>query len=99
MNWLTNFVKPKLLAIKSKLTKKENLWTKCSSCQQMIFTKELKDNLYVCDNCKFHLGMPVIDRLQSIYDNKKYEEINIEKVIEDPLRFKDKIKYSDRLKS
>ena len=98
MNWLTNFVKPKLLAIKSKLTKKENLWTKCSSCQQMIFTKELKDNLYVCDNCNFHLGMPVIDRLQSIYDNKKYEEINIEKVIEDPLRFKDKIKYSDRLK-
>ena len=98
MNWLTNFVKPKLLAIKSKLTKKENLWTKCPSCQQMIFTKELKDNLYVCDNCNFHLGMPVIDRLQSIYDNKKYEEINIEKVIEDPLRFKDKIKYSDRLK-
>ena len=52
---------------------------KRSSCQQMIFTKELKDNLYVCDNCNFHLGMPVIDRLQSIYDNKKYEEINIEK--------------------
>ena len=97
MNWLTNFVKPKLLAIKSKLTKKENLWTKCSSCGQMNFTKELKENLYVCDNCNFHLSMPVNDRLESIYDNKKYEEIHIEKVIEDPLRFKDKIKYSDRL--
>ena len=43
MNWLTNFVKPKLLAIKSKFGKKENLWTKCNSCQQMIFTKELKE--------------------------------------------------------
>ena len=41
--------------------------------------------------------MPVNDRLESIYDDKKYEEIHIEKVIEDPLRFKDKIKYSDRL--
>ena len=97
MNWLTNFVKPKLLAIKSKLTKKENLWTKCSSCGQMNFTKELKENYYVCDNCNFHLSMPVNDRLESIYDDKKYEEIHIEKVIEDPLRFKDKIKYSDRL--
>ena len=46
MNWLTNFVKPKLLAIKSKLGKKENLWTKCTSCQQIIFTKELKDETF-----------------------------------------------------
>jgi len=97
MNWLTNFVKPKLLAIKSKFSKKENLWTKCNSCQQMIFTKELKENLYVCDNCGNHLSMPVNDRLESIYDNKKYDEIYIEKVIEDPLMFKDKIKYTDRL--
>ena len=98
MNWLTNFVKPKLLAIKSKFTKKENLWTKCKFlCQQMIFTKELKEEFYVCDNCSNHLSMPVNDRLESIYDNKKYDEIYIEKVIEDPLRFKDKIKYTDRL--
>ena len=97
MNWLTNFVKPKLVAIKSKLTKKENLWTKCTACQQMIFTKELKENLFVCDNCNYHLNMPVQDRLDSIYDNKKYEEIALEKVIDDPLKFKDKIKYSDRL--
>ena len=74
MNWLTNFVKPKLLAIKSKLGKKENLWTKCTSCQQIIFTKELKENLYVCDNCNYHLNMPVNDRLESMYDNKKYDD-------------------------
>ena len=97
MNWLNNFVKPKLIAIKSKLTKKDNLWTKCPACQQMIFNKELKENLYVCDNCNFHLNMPVEDRLVEIYDEKKYEEVNLEKVIDDPLKFKDKIKYSDRL--
>ena len=55
MNWLNNFVKPKLIAIKSKLIKKENLWTKCPSCHQMIFTKELKENLFVCDNCNYHM--------------------------------------------
>ena len=97
MNWLTNFVKPKLNAIKSKLIKKDNLWTKCNNCQQMIFTKELKENLFVYDNCNFHLNMPVTDRLDSIYDDKKYEEVVVEKVIDDPLKFKDKIKYIDRL--
>ena len=97
MNWLNNFVKPKLIAIKSKLTKIDNLWTKCPACQQMIFTKELKENLYVCDNCNFHLNMPVEERLNAIYDEKKYEDINLKKVIDDPLKFKDKIKYSDRL--
>ncbi len=97
MNWLTNFVKPKLIAIKSRLVKKDNLWTKCGACQQMIFTKELKENLYVCDNCNHHLAMPIKERLESIYDNKKYDEITVQKVLDDPLKFKDKIKYSERL--
>ena len=97
MNWLNNFVKPKLMAIKSKLIKKENLWTKCPSCQQMIFTKELKENLFVCDNCNYHMNMPVENRLDHIYDENKYEEIIVDKVVNDPLNFKDKVKYSDRL--
>ena len=81
MNWLNNFVKPKLMAIKSKLIKKENLWTKCPSCQQMIFTKELKENLFVCDNCNYHMNMPVENRLDHIYDENKYEEIIVDKVV------------------
>ena len=99
MNWLTNFVKPKLSAIKSKIIKKENLWQKCPSCQQMIFHREIKEKLYICSNCNYHLNMPIHDRLEYIYDNGKYEEINVEKVIEDPLLFRDKIKYIDRLKA
>ena len=97
MNWLNNFVKPKLIAIKSKLVKKENLWTKCPACHQMIFTKELKENLFVCDNCNYHMNMPVKNRLDYIYDENKYEEVLVDKVIDDPLNFKDKVKYSDRL--
>ena len=56
MNWLTNFVKPKLKAIKSKILKKENLWVKCSSCGQMNFHKDLQEKLYMCSNCDAHLS-------------------------------------------
>ena len=98
MNWLTNFVKPKLTAIKSKILKKENLWTKCISCDQMIFYKDLQEKMYICSNCEAHLKMPVKERLKYLYDEKKYDEIEISSVIEDPLSFKDILKYSERLK-
>ena len=98
MNWLTNFVKPKLKAIKSKILKKENLLVKCISCGQMNFRKDLHEKLYMCSNCDAHLAMPINERLISIYDEGRYEIKKIPKVIEDPLSFKDKIKYTDRLK-
>ena len=98
MNWLTNFVKPKLSAIKSKIIKKDNLWIKCNNCEQMIFHRDLKENLYICNNCNHHLNMPIFDRLESLYDDNVYEAIQVKEVIEDPLRFKDKIKYSEKLK-
>ena len=98
MNWLTNFVKPKLTAIKSKILKKENLWFKCSSCNQMIFHRDLEEKMYVCSNCEEHLAFPIKQRLESIYDENKFEEIKIASVIEDPLSFKDKLKYTERLK-
>ena len=98
MNWLTNFVKPKLKAIKSKILKKESLWIKCPACSQMNFHKDLQEKLYMCSNCDAHLTMPINERLISIYDDGLYEIKNIPKVLEDPLSFKDKIKYKDRLK-
>ena len=98
MNWLTKFVKPKLKAIKSKILKKENLWLKCSSCGQMNFRKDLEEKLYMCSNCDAHLAMPIKERLKSLYDKGQYEVKSIPKVLEDPLSFKDKIKYSDRLR-
>ena len=98
MNWLTNFVKPKLTAIKSKILKKDNLWIKCTSCDQMVFYKDLREKMYTCSNCEAHLKMPVDERLRNLYDEGKYEEIEVSPVLEDPLVFKDKVKYSERLK-
>ena len=98
MNWLTNFVKPRLKAIKSKILKKENLWVKCPACSQMNFHKDLQEKLYMCSNCDAHLTMPINERLISIYDDGLYDVKKIPEVLEDPLTFKDKIKYTDRLK-
>ena len=50
MNWLTNFVKPKLKAIKSKILKKENLWVKCPACSQMNFHKDLQEKFSLKQN-------------------------------------------------
>ena len=99
MNWLTNFVKPRLKAIKSKILKKENLWIKCSSCGQMNFHKDLQEKFYMCSNCNAHLAMPINERLISIYDDGRYDIKKIPKVLEDPLSFKDKMKYTERLKT
>lgn len=98
MNWLTDFVRPKV----KKITAKEiadNLWTKCPNCGQMLFTKELEKSNYVCTKCDHHLRLAIKKRLEMLFDNGEYREITLPKLKEDPLNFKDSKKYTDRLKS
>lgn len=98
MNWLTDFVRPKV----KKITAKEiadNLWTKCPNCGQMLFTKELDKSNYVCTKCDHHLRLATKKRLELLFDNDEYKEIALPKLKEDPLGFKDSKKYTDRLKS
>lgn len=98
MNWLTDFVRPKV----KKITAKEiadNLWTKCPNCGQMLFTKELDKSNYVCTKCDHHLRLATKKRLELLFDNGEYKEIALPKLKEDPLNFKDSKKYTDRLKA
>lgn len=98
MNWLTDFVRPKV----KKITAKEiadNLWTKCPNCGQMLFTKELDKSNYVCTKCDHHLRLATKKRLELLFDNGEYKEIALPKLKEDPLSFKDSKKYTDRLKA
>lgn len=97
MNWIRNYVKPKLKALVSKDIP-ENLWDKCPSCEQMIFHRELKDNLYVCPHCDHHLRINPDDRLSCIFDKGIYHKLSLPSVAQDPLKFKDLKKYSDRKK-
>ena len=98
MNWLSDFVRPKI----KKITTKEiadNLWTKCPQCGQMLFTKELEKNNFICSSCDHHLRLPLNKRFEMLFDNGDYKLITLPKLQEDPLNFKDSKKYTDRLKS
>ncbi|MEN8235992.1 MAG: acetyl-CoA carboxylase, carboxyltransferase subunit beta [Pseudomonadota bacterium] len=97
MSWLTNIVRPKLRAL-VKADIPDNLWTRCSGCEQMLFHRELNDNLQVCKLCNHHFRMDSKDRLQSLFDDSQYTVLKLPAVITDPLHFKDQKKYSDRLK-
>jgi len=98
MNWLTNFVRPKLRALVARKEVPENLWRKCSSCGQMIFHRELEANFYVCPHCDYHLRLPAKERLALLFDEGKYQRIELPKTVADPLKFRDLRRYTERLK-
>lgn len=100
MNWITNYVRPTLRTLMGqKVDTPENLWTKCPSCEQMIFQRDLANNLYVCPQCDHHLRLSAKERLETLFDEGRFVRINVPAVPEDPLRFKDSKKYVDRLKT
>ena len=99
MNWLTKSVLPKIKALVTQNETKENLWIKCNSCNQMIFHKDLFENLNVCPNCSFHLSINPTQRLNALLDDGKIEKINYVLGKQDILKFRDLKKYSDRLKT
>jgi len=98
MNWLTNFVRPKIQKLVRPKEVPDNLWHQCPKCSEMIFHRELEKNLRVCVHCGHHLRMPVKARLKMLFDNETWTEIEQPSVTPDPLRFKDRKRYSDRLK-
>jgi len=98
MNWLTNFVRPKIRALVSKKEVPENLWRKCPSCGQMIFHRELETNLFVCPHCEHHMRLRFKRRLAFLFDDGAYERVELPKTIADPLKFRDVKRYSDRLR-
>jgi acetyl-CoA carboxylase carboxyl transferase subunit beta len=98
MNWLTNFVRPKIQALIRRPEIPDNLWMKCPGCEHMLFHRDLLENLSVCHHCNHHLRLGVSQRLEMLFDSGQYTETEVPKVPADPLKFKDSKKYSDRLK-
>ena len=98
MNWLTNFVKPKLSALVNRKDVPENLWQNCPACGSMIHHKDLKENLRVCNTCNHHFRMSAEDRIELLFSKIETQEIELDKISDDPLNFSDKKKYKDRLK-
>jgi acetyl-CoA carboxylase carboxyl transferase subunit beta len=98
MNWLTNFVRPKIRALVKKEDVPDNLWQKCPACEQMVFHRDLAANLYVCTHCGHHMRLGADQRLAMLFDNGKYTKIELPDIVIDPLKFRDQKRYADRLK-
>lgn len=101
MNWINNFVRPKIKALADMASKKDvpdNLWHKCPGCNAMLHHQELQKHLNVCHHCGHHLRMDVMDRLAMLFDGGSYQLVDLPKTVADPLKFKDRKKYTDRMK-
>ena len=99
MNWISNYVRPRINSLFSRRETPENLWTKCDECGTMLFHRELADNLNVCPNCNNHMPIAPRVRFQHLFDGGVFSEIAVPQPIADPLHFRDQKKYPDRLKA
>src|ERR1051325_7949575 len=98
MNWLTNFVRPKIRAlVKRTVDVPENLWDKCPACGAMIFHRELEANQRVCTHCGNHLRLDPKQRLALLLD-AGFTRVELQRAIIVPLKFRDRKRYSERLK-
>ena len=95
MNWFTR-VRSSMSWLPKRSTD-ENLWVKCPSCQQMVFAQEYQENAFVCPRCDHHGRIGADERLRQLLD-EGFEVLPVPEVKEDPLKFKDSQKYTDRLK-
>ena len=98
MNWLTNFVRPKLRALVSRKEAPDNLWLKCVKCEQMLFMRDWEANQEVCTHCGHHMRIAPLKRLPYLFDEGKYELHPLPRVTVDPLKFRDTKRYDARLK-
>ena len=96
MSWI-NRVR-KALPFQDKRDTPDNLWTSCPSCKEMLFTKEYEENQSVCPRCEHHGRIGADARFAQLLD-PGFTILDSPKVKEDPLKFKDSKKYSDRIKA
>jgi acetyl-CoA carboxylase carboxyl transferase subunit beta len=101
MNWIANFVRPRIkswMAGAARPETPENLWKKCTACGEMIFHRDLQSAQFVCPQCGHHMRIGPEERFKAIFDAESYEELPQPLVPVDPLRFRDEKRYTDRLK-
>jgi len=98
VNWITNYVRPRINSMLGRREVPENLWIKCPETGEMVFHKDLEENKWVIPASGYHMKMPAKARLADLFDGGQYESLPQPKVAQDPLKFRDSKKYADRLK-
>ncbi|KIC45758.1 acetyl-CoA carboxyl transferase [Ruegeria sp. ANG-S4] len=99
MNWITNYVRPRINSIFSRREVPENLWHKCDECGTMLFHRELAENQNVCTQCGHHMAITPRDRFRHLFDGGIFTEVAVPAPNDDPLQFRDQKKYPDRMKA
>ncbi|WAJ29004.1 acetyl-CoA carboxylase, carboxyltransferase subunit beta [Antarcticirhabdus aurantiaca] len=98
MNWITNYVRPKITSLLTRTEVPENLWIKCPETGEMVFHKDLEANQYVIPSSGFHMRIGAKERFRTFFDEGAFELLDQPKTALDPLRFRDSKRYTDRLK-
>ena len=99
MNWINNVVRPRIRSfLKPKDTGSENLWVKDPESGEMVFYRDLEANMWVVPNSGYHMKIKASDRLATFLDEGQYQTVPVPSVAQDPLKFRDSKRYSERLK-
>ncbi|RVV98049.1 acetyl-CoA carboxylase carboxyltransferase subunit beta [Mesobaculum littorinae] len=99
MNWISNYVRPKINSLFARREVPDNLWTKCDECGTMLFHRDLAENLNVCSNCGHHMQIDPRKRFDAFFDNGTFVEIEVPQPVADPLQFRDQKRYPDRIRA
>jgi len=99
VSWLQKLLPPKInrSGTSTKKNVPEGLWSKCPSCNAVLYTADLEKNINVCPKCGFHNRIGARARLEQLLDSEGRFEIGAEIVPVDSLKFKDDKRYTDRL--
>ncbi|HKB79306.1 MAG TPA: acetyl-CoA carboxylase, carboxyltransferase subunit beta [Thermoanaerobaculia bacterium] len=97
MAWFRKEKKPKEPTEKQ-VSIPEGLWVKCDDCKEIVYRKEVAQNLNVCPKCGFHFRVGARERFEMLFDDGAYKEFSANLRSGDPLEFRDTKRYRDRLK-
>ncbi len=91
------FKKSKELKQDKKVKIPEGLWVKCESCREIIYKKEIDKNLKICPKCNYHFRISARERLKLLVDEGSFIEMDASLATNDPLHFRDKMPYRERI--
>ena len=98
MGWFKRIKGGITTSTKDKKETPDGLWNKCPKCKTIITSEEHKKNLYCCTNCNFHSRIGSKEYFALLFDKNNFTELDKNITSQDPLNFKDKIKYTERIK-
>lgn len=98
MGWFNTVKNPKLKNVKRSSTNTpEGIWKKCTGCGEILQTSKLEANFNVCPYCDHHYRLSAVERIELLVDHNSFEETAEDIITTNPLGFKDKQTYDDRL--